>query len=111
MSVKTALQLINAELDRIQENFDIEMDLDTRFCIQWFDSYGFDKRPYGEAETLAKAKDISVQGLVDSGVFTAESGKAKLKHWSEMESDWDPRDDNRLTLWECTLFNSRSNRW
>ena len=33
MSVKTALQLINAELDRIQENFDIEMDLDNLFCI------------------------------------------------------------------------------
>jgi putative DNA methylase len=102
MTVRTALQLINAELDHIQENSDIEMDSDTRFCIQWFDSYGFDEQPYGEAETLAKAKDISVDGLVNAGVFLAHSGKAKLKHWSEMPSSWDPREDNRLTLWECT---------
>tara|TARA_Y100001958_G_scaffold156180_1_gene148285 strand:+ start:1193 stop:3865 length:2673 start_codon:yes stop_codon:yes gene_type:complete len=102
MTVRTALQLINAELDRIQENADIEMDADTRFCIQWFDSFGYKKQAYGEAETLAKAKDISVQGLVNSGVFEADGGKAKLKHWSEMKSDWDPRVDDRLTLWECT---------
>ena len=102
MSVKTAMQLINAELDRIQENSDIEMDSDTRFCIQWFDTYGFEEKSYGEAETLAQAKDISVQGLVNSGVFEADSGKAKLKHWSKMPTDWDPRTDKRLTLWECT---------
>jgi putative DNA methylase len=102
MTVRTALQLINAELDSIQENSDIEMDSDTRFCIQWFDTYGFDEKTYGDAETLAHAKDISVQGLVISGVFIADSGKAKLKHWSKMPSDWDPRTDERLTLWECT---------
>ncbi|MBC8553108.1 MAG: DUF1156 domain-containing protein [Candidatus Brocadiales bacterium] len=102
MTVRTALQIINSELDRIQENSDIEMDSDTRFCIQWFDTYGYDEKTYGEAETLARAKDISVQGLVNSGVFEADSGKAKLKHWSKMPTDWDPRTDNRLTLWECT---------
>ena len=102
MTVRTALQLINAELDRVQENSDIEMDSDTRFCIQWFDTYGFDDKPYGEAETLAQAKDISVDGLVNAGVFSADSGKAKLKYWIDMPADWDPRLDKRLTLWECT---------
>ena len=104
MSVRTALQLINAELDKIQENFDIEMDSDTRFYIQWFDNYGFDKQPYGEAETLAHAKDISVQGLVNSGLFIAESGKAKLKYWTEMSENWDPRTIEKVTLWECTHY-------
>ena len=102
MSVKTALQIINAELDRIQESSEIEMDSDTRFCIQWFDTYCFDQKLYGEAETLARAKDTSVDGLVNAGVFIAGGGKAKLKHWSDMITDWDPRKDNRLTLWECT---------
>jgi len=102
MTVRTALQLINAELDRIQESSEIDMDPDTRFCIQWFDTYGFDEQPYGEAETLARAKDTSVEGLVNAGIFKASGGKAKLKHWSAMETDWDPRSDNRLTLWECT---------
>ena len=102
MTVRTALQLINAELDRIQESSEIEMDADTRFCIQWFDTYGYEEQNYGEAETLARAKDISVEGLVNAGVFTSGSGKAKLKSWSDMPSDWDPRVDDRLTLWECT---------
>jgi putative DNA methylase len=104
MTVRTALQLINAELDRIQENSDIEMDSDTRFCIQWFDTFGFDEKPYGEAETLARAKDISVDGLINAGVFVADSGKSKLKHWSKMSNDWDPRKEKRLTLWECTHY-------
>ena len=102
MNVRMALQLINAELDRIQENSDIEMDSDTRFCIQWFDTFGFDEKPYGEAETLARAKAISVEGLVNAGVFISGGGNAKLKHWSDIDSDWDPRTDSRLTLWECT---------
>lgn len=102
MSVRTALQLINAELDKIQDTSDIDMDSDTRFCLQWFDTYGFNEQPYGEAETLARAKDTSVDGLVSAGVFVAGGGNAKLKHWSEFQDDWDPRADNRLTLWECT---------
>ena len=102
MTVRTALRIINAELDRIQEDSDIEMDTDTRFCIQWFDAYGFNEKPYGDAETLSRAKDTSVDGLINAGVFLADRGKAKLRHWSEMPVDWDPRLDKRLTLWECT---------
>ncbi len=102
MKVRTALQLINAQIDYIQDSSEIDMDQNTRFCVQWLESNGFEEKQYGEAESLALAKDISVNGLVDSGIFYASSGKAKLKHWSEMLADWDPRTDNRLTLWECT---------
>ncbi|MDC0253130.1 DUF1156 domain-containing protein [Chloroflexi bacterium] len=102
MTVKTALALINSELDKIQEDLDIEMDSETRFCLQWFDTYGFEEQPSGEAEKLAMAKNISVQGLIDSGIFEAGAGKAQLKNLSKMDLDWDPRKDDKLTLWECT---------
>jgi putative DNA methylase len=65
MSVRTALQLINRYLA------DDDFDADTRFCLAWFEQYGFGPGPYGDAETLAKAKGTSVDGVRTSGVLTS----------------------------------------
>jgi putative DNA methylase len=102
MSVRSALQVVNSILDKIQDSSNIDMDSDTRFCIQWFEAFGYEEKEYADAETLARAKDISVEGLVSAGVFVAIGGKAQLRHWKDMSNNWDPRTDTRLTLWECT---------
>jgi putative DNA methylase len=102
MSVKTALQLINEELDRYLAEQEGEYDVDTRFAITWFEQFGMKEGEYGTAETLANARGVSVQGVVQSGILTAKAGKAKLISRDDMPTDWDPKKDDRATVWEAT---------
>ncbi|MGD0794303.1 MAG: hypothetical protein ABR958_01740 [Dehalococcoidales bacterium] len=102
MSVRSALQIINQELDAYLTQEEGDLDRDTRFCLAWFEQRGMEEGPFGEAETLAKAKDIAVQGLVNSGVAQAKAGKVRLLKRDELEEGWDPLKDARLTVWEST---------
>src|SRR5690606_32447824 len=78
MTVRTALTLINQILDEVLAEQEGEFDGDTRWAVAWFETHGVAEGPYGTAETLSKAKNTSVQGLVEAGVITARSGKVKL---------------------------------
>jgi putative DNA methylase len=102
MSVRTALSLINQALDEILTEQEGEFDADTRWALAWFEQYGMDEGEFGQAETLSRAKNTAVNGLVDAGVVTARSGKVRLIPRDQMPEDWDPATDSRLTVWEAT---------
>lgn len=100
MRVRTALQIINQELDAVLAEQEGEFDGDTRWAIAWFDQYGVNEGPYGVAETLSKAKNTSVEGMVEAGIVVARSGKVRLLSRDELPADWDPGHDRRVTVWE-----------
>ncbi len=102
MRVRAALQIINQQLDEVLAEQEGEFDVDTRWAIAWFDQYGVNEGPYGVAETLSKAKNTSVQGMVEAGVVVARSGKVRLLTREELPADWNPASDRRLTIWEVT---------
>ena len=102
MRVRTALQLINQEKDAYLESQEGELDTDTRFCIVWYDQYGYSDAPFGKADDLARAKDTSFDGLRRAGVLASEAGKVRLLSRAELAEDWDPQTDRRLTIWEAT---------
>jgi putative DNA methylase len=95
MTVKTALQLINRFL--AEDDF----DADTQFCLHWFDQHGWDIGKFGEADTLARAKGTSVDGVKQAGVVEAGGGNVRLLRSKEYPSDWDAKCDNRLPVWEA----------
>ena len=95
MTVKTALQLINRFL--AEDDF----DADTQFCLHWFEQYGWDAGKFGEADTLARAKGTSVEGVKMSGVIESGGGNVRLLKWKEYPAHWDPRTDPRLPVWEA----------
>jgi putative DNA methylase len=101
MPVRTALQLINQHLDEYLTAEDSELDKDTRFALAWFQQFGHDEGPFGDADVLARAKDTSVAGMVQAGVLHSRAGKVRLLRRNEFAKDWDPRTDARLTVWEC----------
>jgi len=113
MTVRTALTLINQVLDEVLAEQEGEFDSDTRWAVAWFEQFGMDEGPYGVAETLSKAKNTSVQGLVEAGVVASQGGKVKLLGREELPDDWpacraktrgagrDPATDARLTEWEA----------
>ena len=61
---------------------------------------GFAEGEYGVAETLSKAKNTSVAGLVEAGIVASGRGKVRLLKPDELAADWDPTTDTRLTAWE-----------
>jgi putative DNA methylase len=102
MSVRTALGIINQVLDEVLAEQEGDFDADTRWALAWFDQHGMDEAPFGVAETLSKAKNTAVGGLVDAGVVKAKAGKVRLVKRDELPDTWDPATDKRLTVWETT---------
>lgn len=94
MRVRTALQLINRFL--AEDDF----DHDSQFCLHWFQQYGWKEGKFGEADTLARAKGTSVDGVKQAGVLYATGGVVRLFKWPEYPADWEPQKDPRLPVWE-----------
>lgn len=104
MSVRTALQIINQEIDAFFAEQEGDLDPDTRFCVAWFEQYGMEEGIFGEADVLARAKNTSVEGMVRSGIVEATMGKVRLlrrEEYPEYPSEWNPIDDSRLSIWKC----------
>jgi len=102
LTVRTALQLINQELDAYLVEQEGDIDGDSRFAVAWFEQFGFKESGFGQADVLARAKNTSVEGLVRAGVLRSGAGKVQLLHWSDLPEDWNPTTDKRLTVWEAT---------
>jgi putative DNA methylase len=102
MSVRAALVEINTALDEFLSQDESELDAESRFALTFFESYGYEERPYGDAEGLAIARNLSVDGVAASGILRSVAGKVKLLQRSELEDDWDPARDKRLCIWEAT---------
>lgn len=101
MSVHDALILINRAISDYLNPDSGSFDADTLFCDDWFAQYGWSAGPFGDADTLARAKGTSVEGAHSAGVIESGAGKVRLLKWSEYPSDWDPRNDNRTPVWEA----------
>ncbi len=101
MSVKTALQLINRELDEYLGGIEGEFDADTRFAITWFHQNGNGRGDYGVADNLARARGISVESIKHAGIVESSAGKVRILNRDELDEDWEPDSDGHLTVWEC----------
>ena len=108
MSVSEALTQINAVLDEVLGEQEGDLDPDTRWCLTWFDAHGFTEGPYGEAETLASARNASIDALKRSGVLTSGGGRVGLIAPADLPDDYDPRTDDRISHWEVVLHLARA---
>ena len=100
LPVRDALALINQTLDEVLAEQEGDFDADTRWAVAWFEQSGFDDGEYGIADTLSKAKNTSVGGLVKAGILASKAGKVRLLKPDELPDDWNPATDPRLTAWE-----------
>ena len=101
MTVKTALQLINRELDEYLGGIQGEFDADTRFAITWFEQNGLTAGDYGTANSIATARGISVDSVKHAGIVESTAGKVRVLKRDEIDAGWDPAADTHLTVWEC----------
>lgn len=103
MSVRAALVLINQVLGEVLAEQEGDLDTDSRWCLRWFEQYGFGTGPYGKAETLASAVNTSVKGLERSAVLTAHGGRVSLLRPEQLDAGYDPATDRRIGAWEVCL--------
>jgi putative DNA methylase len=108
MSVHSALVHINKSIDDYFSQAEGDLDADTRFCIGWFQQYGFETGAFGEADVLARAKGTSVDGVRDAGVLSSSKGKVRLLKVKEYPKNWDPTTDDRTPIWEACHQMSRA---
>ena len=100
LRVRTALKIINEELDTVLAEQEGEYDADTRFCLAWFEQFGMNAGLFGDADVLARAKATSVNGVAEGGIIESRAGKVRLKKRDELEDDWNPTTDTRRSVWE-----------
>ena len=104
MPVSAALAIINDVLGEVLDGAEADLDADTRFALTWFTEHGYDPGPSGDADSVARAKNTSLAGIEASGVGEARAGKFRLYERSELDPDWSPAEDSRLTVWEATQY-------
>jgi putative DNA methylase len=104
MSVREALALINQTLDEVLAEQEGDFDADTRWALAWFEQFGFNDGPFGDAETLSKAKNTAVNGLENAGLILLRGSRVRLLRPAELPTDWNPEEDLRPTVWEMVHY-------
>ncbi len=87
MSVRTALQIINQELDAFFGGQSEGLDAESRFAVELFAQAGFDELDFGTADVLARAKNTSVARVADTGAIISGRGRVRITKREEMEHD------------------------
>ncbi|MEV0950874.1 DUF1156 domain-containing protein [Promicromonospora sp. NPDC050249] len=107
MRVKSALMLINQALDEVLTEGEGDLDADTRFCLKWYEQYGWGKGPFGDADLLTRSYNTSVRGVADSGVATQGEGIVQLVAPADLAPNWNPVKDDRISVWEVMCHLAR----
>ena len=103
IGAREALELINRTLDEVLGEQESDFDPDTRFAVCWYRQYGWRPEQSGSAIQLARTKQTSIEELQRGGIFTTAGGKGRLLSIRELDAEWDPASDSRLSIWEATL--------
>ena len=103
IGAREALELINRTLDEVLGEQESDFDPDTRFAVRWYRQYGWRPEQSGIADQLARTTQTSIAELQRGGIFTTEGGKGRLLSIRELDAQWDPASDSRLSIWEATL--------
>ena len=99
VSVREALAAINRAIADYDERQEGDLDSESRFCLDWLKQHGYEEGRYGDAETLARAKNVAIGKLQDvDGLLTAEGGRVKLLPLDAFS------DNEQLTLGNTTAW-------
>lgn len=99
MSVRSALQVINEEVDLYFNEQVGSLDAASRFCVDLYTQCAYNNIKYGEAEILANAKSTSIPMMAAHGVLYAKAGVVHLLERSELPTAVDSYES---TVWLLT---------
>lgn len=101
MSVRSALARINEILDQVLSEQEGDFDSVTRFAIAWYRQHGYGIGKFGDADSVARARNTSVETMDRSGVLTSRAGNVALIKPGETPTDYDVVADAHVSTWEA----------
>jgi putative DNA methylase len=101
MTVRSALARINEILDQVLNEQEGDFDPTTRFAVAWYRQYGYGTGPFGAADSLARARNTSVEAMDRGGVLNSRAGKVTLLGPAQLPSDYDVHADRSISSWEA----------
>lgn len=101
MTVRAALARINEILDRVINEQEGDFDPASRFAIQWYRQRGYTVGPYGEAQSLANARNTNVETMDRDEILTSRAGNVQLINPSDLSWDYDVLKDVHTSNWEA----------
>ena len=99
MSVRSALQVINEEIDLYFNEQVGDLDAMSRFCVDLYTQNAFNDIKFGDADILARAKGTSVATLASHDVVYAKAGTVHLIERTELP---DKIDNSESCIWMLT---------
>lgn len=99
MSVRSALQIINEEIDLYFNEQVGDLDAMSRFCVDLYTQNAFNDIKFGDADILARAKGTSVAALSSHDVVYAKAGTVHLIERTELP---EKIDTNESCIWMLT---------
>lgn len=101
MTVRSALARINEILDRVLNEQENDFDAASRFAIVWYRQYGYGTGRFGDADSIARAQNTSVDVMDRDGILTSRAGKVRLLKPEDLSRDYDPIADSNTGNWEA----------
>lgn len=101
MTVRSALSRINEILDQVLNEQEGDFDAPSRFAIAWYRQHGYDLGAFGDANSLANARNTTVDVMDRDGILTSRAGKVQLIKPADLSWDYDPVADLHVSNWEA----------
>jgi putative DNA methylase len=102
MTVRAALSRINEILDEVLSEQEGDFDAATRFAIAWYRQHGYSPGLFGDANSLANARNTAVATLERAGILTSRGGKVQLLVPDALPASYDVTADEFTSVWEVT---------
>lgn len=100
MTVRSALARINEILDEVLNEQEGDFDATTRFAIAWYRQHGYSTGKFGDANSLAHARNTSVDSMAKSGILNSAGGNVNLIPPAKQPEEYDPTADDLISSWE-----------
>jgi putative DNA methylase len=101
MSIRSALARINEILDEVLNEQEGDFDSTSRFAIAWYRNYGYGTGKFGDADSLARARNTSVDAMARDGVLQSHAGKVELLRPAMLDARYDIIADLHTSNWEA----------
>lgn len=100
MTVRSALERINEILDEVLSEQEADFDPTTRFALAWYRQHGYGSGKYGDADSLARARNTAVDSLERYGILKSRAGDVTIYHPMDLAEDYDVVADLKISAWE-----------
>lgn len=101
MTVRSALARINEILDQVLNEQEGDFDSPSRFAIAWYRQHGYGVGRFGDADSLARARNTSVDIMDRDEILISRAGNVQLLKPADLSWDYDVLKDSRTSNWEA----------